>query len=55
MEFRESFSLTESNPADFGIQTVRVMCYRGDLSKPEWVDQDPCKFSGFFASVTVLT
>jgi hypothetical protein len=47
MEFRESFSLTESNPADFGEQVVRLMCYRGVLSKPEWTDQDPSSFYPF--------
>jgi len=55
MEFRESFSLTESDPADFGMQTVRFVCYRGSLSKPEWVDQDECKFLGFLPRVFVLT
>ena len=55
MEFRESFSLTESNTTDFGIQTIRLEYYRGDLTKPEWVDQDPCEFAGFFASVAVPT
>ncbi|KAN0094954.1 hypothetical protein V8E55_003241 [Tylopilus felleus] len=47
MEFRESFSLTESNPASFGEQVVRLMCYRGVLSKPEWTDQDPSSFYPF--------
>ncbi|KAI9569174.1 hypothetical protein HD554DRAFT_2254112 [Boletus coccyginus] len=36
LEFRETFSLTESDPANFGMQTVRLECYRGSLSKPEW-------------------
>ncbi|KAG9313675.1 hypothetical protein JVU11DRAFT_6020 [Chiua virens] len=43
MEFRESFSLTENNPKDFGMQTVRFVCYRGNLSDPKWVDQDRCE------------
>ena len=43
MEFRDSFSLTESNRADFGEQIVPFVCYRGNLSKPEWVDQDACE------------
>ncbi|KAN0094933.1 hypothetical protein V8E55_003220 [Tylopilus felleus] len=47
MEFRESFSLRKSNPADFGEQVVRLMCYRGALSKPEWIDQDPSSFYPF--------
>lgn len=50
MKFGYSFSLTESNPADFGIQTVRLVCYRGSLSEIEWVDQDPCKLLKFFVS-----
>ncbi|KAN0094963.1 hypothetical protein V8E55_003250 [Tylopilus felleus] len=47
MEFRESFSLTESNPAKFGEQVVRLMCCRGALSQPEWTDQDPSSFYPF--------
>jgi len=45
MEFRESFSLTEGDPTDFGVQTVRLECYRGSLSDPKWVDQDRSSFS----------
>ena len=44
MEFRESFSLTECDPKDFGIQIIRLLCYRGKLSDPQWVDQDECEF-----------
>ncbi|KAF8549070.1 hypothetical protein OG21DRAFT_1515573 [Imleria badia] len=47
MEFRESFSLTERNTGDFGLQTVRLVCYRGSLSDPKWVDQDQSAFSPF--------
>ncbi|KAF8552294.1 hypothetical protein OG21DRAFT_1511667 [Imleria badia] len=47
MEFRESFSLTETKPTDFGLQTVRLVCYRGSLSDPKWVDQDQSAFSPF--------
>jgi len=45
MEFRDSFSLTENKPTDFGVQIVRLQCYRGSLSDPKWVDQDPSSFS----------
>ena len=44
MEFRESFTLTENDPAGFGMQAVRFVCYRGGQPAPEWADQDPCKF-----------
>ena len=40
----ESFSLTECDPNDFGVQTVRLVCYRGSLSDPKWLDQDECEF-----------
>ena len=49
MEFMESFSLTECDPNDFGIQTVRLVCYRGSLSDPRWLDQDECEFFPSFA------
>ena len=45
----ESFSLTECDPNDFGIQTVRLVCYRGSLSDPKWLDQDECEFFPSFA------
>ncbi|KAG9307937.1 hypothetical protein JVU11DRAFT_12878 [Chiua virens] len=47
MEIRESFSLIESNPKDFGIQVVRLVCHRGNGSAPKWVDQDRPAFSVF--------
>jgi hypothetical protein len=55
MEFRESFSLTERNPTDFGLQTVRLVCYRGSLSDPKWVDQDQCKFFHHSPCFCILT
>jgi hypothetical protein len=55
MEFRDSFSLTERNPTDFGVQTIRLECYRGSLSDPKWVDQDRCQFLPFFPRVLALT
>ncbi|KAI9569153.1 hypothetical protein HD554DRAFT_2204656 [Boletus coccyginus] len=45
MEFRDSFSLTEKQPTDFGTQALSLMCYRGTLSKPKWVDEDESSFS----------
>ncbi|KAF8545913.1 hypothetical protein OG21DRAFT_1502123 [Imleria badia] len=45
MEISVSFSLTERNSADFGMQIVRLVCYRGNLSDPKWVDQDQTSFS----------
>ena len=50
MEFRESFTLTESDPAQFGIQKVRLQRYRGSQPAPEWADQDECKLSSFSSS-----
>ena len=50
MEFRESFSLTEKDLSAFGEQTVNLVCYRGNISKPEWVDRDACKSLMFFAT-----
>lgn len=44
MEFLYPFSLTESTPEDFGVQNVRILCYRGQLPDPKWVDQDQCRF-----------
>ena len=48
VEFRESFSLTERDLSAFGEQTMYLVCYRGNISKPEWVDRDACKFFTFF-------
>ncbi|KAN0094942.1 hypothetical protein V8E55_003229 [Tylopilus felleus] len=48
-EFRESFTLTERKPTDFGMQTVRLVCYRGDISDPKWVDQDRASFAPYCA------
>ena len=53
-EIRDSFSLAESRLADFGIQTVRLMCYRGSLSDIKWVDQDPCELFSFYSLHLVL-
>ena len=50
MEFRYAFSLTGRDPTDFGMQVVALVCYRGGLSDPKWVDQDLCEFLPFFAS-----
>ncbi|KAG9312582.1 hypothetical protein JVU11DRAFT_6979 [Chiua virens] len=47
MEFRESFSLIESDPKNFGKQIVRLVCFRGNTSAPKWVDQDRKSFSMF--------
>ncbi|KAG6375698.1 hypothetical protein JVT61DRAFT_3273 [Boletus reticuloceps] len=44
---RYPFSLTESVPADFGTQIIRLVCYRGNLSNPEWIDQDKSSFSTY--------
>ena len=49
-EFRESFTLTKNDPADFGMQAVRFVCYRGSQPAPEWTDQDPCKFLSIIMS-----
>ena len=49
MQFRNTFSRDESDPSDFGMETIRYACYRGILSNPEWLDQDTCEFSAPFA------
>jgi len=54
MEFRDSFSVREINRTAFGTQTVRLVCYRGNLSNPEWVDQDQCTFLESLPRVLVL-
>ncbi|KAF8555315.1 hypothetical protein OG21DRAFT_1483977 [Imleria badia] len=50
MQFRDPFSLIRSNPADFDMQIVRILCYRGSLSNPQLVDEDECKCLPFFSS-----
>lgn len=37
------------------MQTVRLVCYRGRLSDPKWVDQDQRKFLPFIQHIAVLT
>ncbi|KAI9572586.1 hypothetical protein HD554DRAFT_2202484 [Boletus coccyginus] len=54
MEFQHSFSLTESDPTDFGMQVVSLVCYRGSLPDPEWVDQDPCDISASFSTLCII-
>ena len=44
MEFRDSFARRTSNAPDLGMESVRYACYRGKLSKPEWLDNDACTF-----------
>ena len=44
MEFRDPFAERISNVSDLGMVRVRYACYRGKLSKPEWLDNDACTF-----------
>ena len=44
MEFRDPFAERISNVSDLGMVRVHYVCYRGKLSKPEWLDNDTCTF-----------
>ena len=44
MEFRDPFAERMLNVSDLGMVRVRYACYRGKLSKPEWLDNDACTF-----------
>ena len=55
MECHDPFVRMRSKASDFSVAaTLRYACYRGKLSKPEWLDQDACEFFGFFASVATF-
>ena len=41
----------KSTQAEFGNEQASIMCYRGDLPDPQWLDQDPCKL---FPRIPVL-
>ncbi|KAI9566246.1 hypothetical protein HD554DRAFT_2025961 [Boletus coccyginus] len=42
-EIRHSFCYVMSNQADFDKKQMTIMCYHGNSSNPQWVDEDSCK------------
>jgi len=44
-EFRHPFCLFGTTKAEFGFMMVPILCYRGTLSDPQWVDGDEESFS----------
>ncbi|KAF8552720.1 hypothetical protein OG21DRAFT_1498210 [Imleria badia] len=44
-EFRCSLSLVATTKSDFGIEQLPILCYRGTLSDPQWIDCDEESFS----------
>ena len=52
MECRDPLVRKRSKVSDFSMVTLRYACYRGKLSKPEWLDQDACEFIAFVAFAT---
>lgn len=43
-EFRRSFYFLEKVRSEFGAVSVAIMCYRGALPNPQWLDHDEGKF-----------
>jgi len=33
------------NQAQFGGEQMKIMCYRGNLPNPQWLDEDPLSFT----------
>ncbi|KDR69812.1 hypothetical protein GALMADRAFT_910351 [Galerina marginata CBS 339.88] len=44
-EFRRSFGRTRPQASALRKVTTSIMCYRGDIEKPVWVDVEPEKFT----------
>ena len=43
-ETRKSYTHYGRNVASFVDREVDIFCYRGNLSTPGWMDDNPCKF-----------
>ncbi|KAF8552722.1 hypothetical protein OG21DRAFT_1485974 [Imleria badia] len=44
-EFRCPFSFLGTTKAEFGIKQLPILCYRGTVSDPQWIDRDQESFS----------
>jgi len=44
-EIRHPFCFTHQNRTDFGSEQVEIMCYRGNLPNPQWLDEDSSSFA----------
>ncbi|KAI9566206.1 hypothetical protein HD554DRAFT_2174667 [Boletus coccyginus] len=42
-EIRHTFCYMNRNKWDFGGERMEILCYRGNSSNPQWIDEDPCK------------
>jgi len=44
-EFRHPFCLLGATQSNFGVEVLPILCYRGTLSDPKWIDRDKESFS----------
>ncbi|OJA08932.1 hypothetical protein AZE42_05319 [Rhizopogon vesiculosus] len=44
-EFRSPFSLLRKSRFECNSHSVQIICYKGDLQKPKWLDIEPSSFS----------
>ncbi|KAF8431023.1 hypothetical protein L210DRAFT_3561370 [Boletus edulis BED1] len=45
-EIRHSFCFMNRHQAEFGGEQMNIMCYRGQLPHPRWLDEDSSSFAG---------